>query len=118
MIKCYELMKVFNQTQKTYISNNLKTGKSFSDKLFGLLLTSNIGSSILFRTRFGIHTFGLKRIIEVIVLDNKLKVVKIGTVKPNRTFFWNPLFSIVLEVPEGSIKKSKTKIGDILKLKF
>lgn len=85
--------------------------------LFGLLKKSN-PRSLLFKTRFGIHTLGLKKAIDIIILDNNFRVVKLGiSVKPNQFFFWNPKFSLVLELPEGTIKKTKTQIGDIVKIK-
>lgn len=68
------------------------------------------------KTRYGIHTFFLRESIDVIVLDHNLKVVKIGTVKPNNLFFWNPKHSLVLELPRGTIKKTKTEIGNHLKI--
>lgn len=80
-----------------------------------MLKKSNIGGS-MFRTRFGVHTFFMKSLIDVIVLDNNFKVVKIGTVLPNCLFFWNPKYPWVLELPEGCVKKTKTEIGDYLKI--
>ena len=67
----------------------------------------------MFKTRFGIHTFFIKEPIDVIVLDDNFKVVKLATVKPNNIFFWHPRFSKVLEFPQSTIKKTKTQIGDI-----
>ncbi len=106
-----------NLTKKTVISNDLKEATSFSDQVLGLLNPAN-PRSLLFRTRFGIHTFGLKNTIDVLVLDSRWKVVKICIgLKPNRLFFYNPLFPIVIELPRNSITNSKTAIGDILSIR-
>jgi len=103
-----------NLTKNTLISGNLKEASSFSDRTFGLLKKNN-PQSLLFRTRFGIHTFGLIDPIDVLALDSHWKVVKICThLKPNRLFFYNPLFSIVIELPENSIKSSNTTTDDLL----
>lgn len=101
-----------NISQNTEITSELKIATSFMDKLFGLLRENN--KAMLFRTRFGIHTFFLNKPIDIIVLDKKLKVVKSETVLPNKLFFWNPKFYIVIELPAETIKKSYTKVGDLL----
>ena len=108
-------MKVFNKNKKILLAENLQEAKTFSDRFLGLLKKSNTRGSI-FRTRFGIHTFFMKESIDVIVLDNNFKVVKIATVGPNKSFFWNPRYSQVLELPRGSVKQTRTKVSDKLKL--
>jgi len=105
-----------NESRKTILFENYKLGKSFFDKAFGLLIPSN-PRNMLFKTRFGIHTFFMKENIDLIVLDKKNRVVSLKiNVKPNRIFLWNPRFDTILELPNGTIKKSKTEIGDELSL--
>ncbi len=58
----------------------------------------------------------MKEPIDVLVLDNDFKVVKMGKVKPNSLFFWDPRYSKALELPRGTIKKTKTEIGNLLKI--
>ncbi len=96
---------------------SLKEAKSFIDQTLGLLRKSN-PRSLLLKTHFGIHTFGLKQSIDVIILNNNYVVVKVTkNLKPNSLFFWNPRYSIVLELPANLIDKSKTGIGDKLEYK-
>ena len=107
-------MILSNLTRKTTLAADLKIVDSLVDRIFGLLKRSN-PRSLLFKTRFGLHTFGLKEPIDVLVLDSGWKVVKIRIgLKPNRFFFWNPLFPIVIELPENSIKYSNTTTEDLL----
>lgn len=108
-------MNVVNLSKNTTLSNNLKEASSFFDKVLGLLKKSN-PRALLFKTRFGIHTFGLKEPIDVIVLDNNYKVNKVAAVSPNRLFFWNPRHFLILELPFESIKKTKTEVGDVIRL--
>lgn len=109
-------MEIFNKTKNITISTNTKTATSFLDKCLGLLNKSN-PRSLVFNTRFGIYTFGLCVPIDVVILDEGNKVVKLGiSVKPNRIFLWNPKFSMVLELPEKTIQYSKIEIGDTLEL--
>ncbi|HBL52403.1 MAG: hypothetical protein A3D24_04440 [Candidatus Blackburnbacteria bacterium RIFCSPHIGHO2_02_FULL_39_13] len=107
-------MKIFNRTKKTTISTNAKLLTSFFDKSIGLLKKEN-PKCLVFKTRFGIHTLGLVSPIDVAILDNCNKVVKLRIlVKPNRIFLWNPKYSQVVELPENTIKISKTEIGDLI----
>lgn len=105
-------MTLLNITRNTVLTLDLKEAKSFTDRLLGLLKKSNPGS-LLFKTRFGLHTFCLKTPIDVIVLDNKLQVVKLKeSLSPNKLFFWNPRYHLVIELLPGSLNKSHTKVGD------
>lgn len=108
-------MVLKNVTKNTVVADDLKISSSFLDQMFGLLRKSN-PRSLLFRTRFGIHTFGLKNSINVLVLDKNWRVVKMATVKPNQLLFWNIKYRIVIELPSGAIKKSVTKTADKLEL--
>lgn len=102
-----------NISKKTIISTDIKKASSIIDQLFGLLLKDN--QAMLFNTRFGIHTFGMKKKIDILVLDSDFRVIKIKeNFLPNRLFFWNPKYSLLFELPMGSIKNSNTQVGDRL----
>jgi len=142
-----------NLTKNTIIATDLKECVSFKDRNLGLLDQQN-PRSLLFKTRFGIHTFGLSEPIDVLVLshvellgakhlvsrffasvtalrmtgmgirhpelsvrvkDLKAEVVK-ANLKPNRFFFWNPIFDTVIELPNGAILDSKTQSCDLLSI--
>lgn len=103
-----------NITQNTIVTKDLKEATSFLDLSLGLLRKSN-PRSMLFKTHFGIHTFFLTEPIDVIILDSHLKVVKMKeNLKPNRLFFWNPKYYLVIELPQQSIKLSKIQLQDQL----
>lgn len=109
-------MVLKNLSQKTLLTTDLKICTSLSDLSFGLLNPKN-PRSLLFKTRFGLQTFGLKEPIDVLVLDSENKVVKIEeNLRPNRLFFWDPRFDTVIELPLGTIKLSNTKVSDQLEL--
>lgn len=106
------LVKLINLKNGNYLSKDAKEMKSFLDLVLGLLRKSN-PRSLLFKTRFGIHTFFLKEPIDVIVLDRQFRVVKLRqNLQPNRLFFWNPKFTVVIELPSNTIRRSKTTVGD------
>lgn len=52
----------------------------------------------------GVHTFGMKFPIDVVVLDEGgvVRAIK-RDIKPNRCFFWNPKHRRVLELPTGCL---------------
>ena len=109
-------MQLKNITKSTIVTNDLKIAKSFYDKTIGLLSKKN-PRSLLFYTRFGIHTIGLKLPIDILILDSNGKVVKLKKNCPtNNFFFWNPKYNQVIELPSNTIKKTKTQIGDQLKI--
>ena len=107
-------MKLINSSKKVILATDLKLVESFLDRVLGLLNPSN-SRSLLFKTRFGIHTFFLKEPIDIIVLDNKYKAAKIKkNLKPFRLFFWNLRFQLVIELPKNVLIQTKTHVGDEL----
>lgn len=83
----------------------------FWQKTIGLI-GSNTAYPVYFQTRFGIHTFGVRFPIDVLILDNKFRVVKMkNNLLPNRLFLWNPKYNNVVELPTGEILKRRIKIG-------
>jgi uncharacterized protein len=72
---------------------------------------------MLFRTRFGIHTFGMKFPLDIIILNNKNQIVALKEkLLPWRIYLWNPKYQIVIELPEGTIGKMKLTIGEIISI--
>ncbi len=103
-----------NKTNSKIVSENARVAVSFSDKIFGMILEKN-SQGLIFESRFGIHTFFMKKPIDVLILDKNNRVGQIKkSLKPNRIFLWNPVFSKIIELPEGSLERSGTKKGDIL----
>lgn len=93
------------------ITLRVKEAKSWHDKSIGLI-GKNKPFPLFLTTRLGIHTFGLKFPIDVLILDKSNRVVKIrGVLKPNSLFFWNPMYKKVLELPAGTLNNLKIKIG-------
>ena len=93
----------------------VKLLKSLRDRGIGLIGKKK-PETIMFYTRFGIHTFGMKFPIDVLILDEDDKVVKlVENLKPNKIFFWPPKFKKVLELPSGFIKNNKIEIGGKIK---
>lgn len=60
---------------------------------------------VLLKTRFGIHTFGMRFPIDVVLLDGQNRVVKLWqSVSPNRIILYPIKYKKILELPEGTIR--------------
>lgn len=95
----------------------VKTLKSLKDKSLGLI-GKKYAYPVAFKTRFGIHTFGLKFPIDVLILNSKNRVVLAKKeMKPNRMFVWPLKYDTVVELPEGEIERLKINTGNHIVLK-
>lgn len=98
----------------------IKAKKAIStlQKIKGLIGETSI-KPLVITTRFGIHTFGMKQAIDVIVLDKNQKVVKFrNNLKKNSVFVWNPIYNTVIELRGGYIKRAGIKTGDTIELSY
>jgi uncharacterized protein len=90
---------------------SVKTAKDLKEKAQGLIGVSK-PFALMLETHFGIHTFGLKFPIDVLVLTNRNTVVSLKeNLKPNRIFLWNPIYGKIIELPAGIISKNFIKIN-------
>ncbi len=84
---------------------------NLKEKIQGLI-GKDKPQTIMIKTHFGIHTFGLKFPIDVLILSNENKVVSMKeNLKPNRIFLWNPMYEKVIELPSGTIEKVQIKMN-------
>ena len=98
------------------ISIGVKEAKNLKEKIIGLI-GKDKPEALMIKTRFGIHTFGLKFPIDVLILNNKNKVASLKKyLKPNRIFLWSPKYKKVLELPAGTIDKKEIKMQDAIDL--
>jgi uncharacterized membrane protein (UPF0127 family) len=94
----------------------IKKLKKFSEKLLGLSFRNNI-TPIYFETRWGIHTFFVKKTIDIVICDDNYIVRKIRrTLRPWKIFVWNPLYKNVFELPPDDKNYSHINIGDKIKI--
>jgi uncharacterized protein len=94
----------------------VRYAKNLKEKSMGLLNTTT-PESLFMQTRFGIHTFGMRYPIDIVILDNNNTVVKTKeSLSTNSIFVWNPRYSSVLELPKGTIKALNIEKGKRIKL--
>lgn len=100
------------------VNIEVKYIRTWREKIIGLIGAKK-PYPLVFKTRFGIHTFGLKFPIEVLILDHKLKVrCTKEKLLPNSFYFWNPKFNMVMELPLGTINKSNIKVGGVIHINY
>ena len=105
-------MKIFNHSKNNLIAENAQKPKGIVHHSIGLICAKKARPLIL-NTRFGIHTFGLRFPIDILILDNNHKVAVVKESLPAfRIFMWKPVYNVVIELPAGTIKKTKTSLRD------
>lgn len=108
------MIRVLNQTKNTVVSECVQKLITFSETTRGLSGAVE-PHAVTFKTRWGIHTFGVRFPIDVIVCDTNTVVRRVHTnMHPSQVYFWNPRYSIVFEFPTGVVARSCTEIGDVL----
>ena len=107
---------VKNITKKKVVSGDFVYLKGVFAKSKGFIGKNDV-EAIVFTTRFGIHTFGLKFPIDVLILNDKRKVIYTKeNLKPNRIFAWNPKYKLVVELNKKLIKNSGIEVNDYLQI--
>ena len=108
-------MPVINATRKTWLATKVRKADNFLTRLIGLLKRSNLGpeEALWLMPSKGIHTIGMKFPIDVVFLSRSNTVVGLvqGMVPCRLSNIHFTSYS-VLELPKGTIKKSRTEVGD------
>lgn len=111
-------MKILNITRKTVLAEDAKEARSLLDRSLGLLRKSN-PRAIILKTRWGVHTFGMREPIDVLILDDNNHIKDLTEdMRPWKMFFWNPQHCTVIELPAGTVKRTKTQIGDSVEFRL
>ena len=108
-------MPVINSTRKTWLATKVRKADNFLTRLVGLLKRTNLGpeEALWLMPSKGIHTIGMKFPIDVVFLNRRNAVVGlVQGMAPCRLSSVHFTSYSVLELPTGTIKKSRTEIGD------
>lgn len=108
---------LFNKTKNLKISDTVLVANTFLSRLKGLLGETklNQGSTLWIDSCSSIHTFFMQFPIDAIFVDKRLVVQKcVSNLKPWRMTLPAMNASSVFELPAGTIKNSKTQVGDQL----
>jgi len=107
-------MVLVNTTRKTSLSDRCHLADTVFKRMIGLLNRSRFepGEGLLLDKCYGIHTIGMRFPIDVLFLDQDLRVIRaVKAIPPFRTCVVRKSV-YVLELPAGSIERSLTQEGD------
>ncbi|HEY2989666.1 MAG TPA: DUF192 domain-containing protein [Candidatus Binatia bacterium] len=110
-------MPIINLDKKTWLATKVRKADSFLTRLLGLLKRNKLGpeEALWLVPSKAIHTVGMKFPIDVIFLDRHNKVVDtVPAMVPYRATKIHLAAYSALELPKGSIRKSRTEAGDQL----
>jgi uncharacterized membrane protein (UPF0127 family) len=106
-----------NLSTGTEIANQVSTADTFFKRLKGLMFTKSLltGHGLYIKPCRSIHTFFMNYPIDVLYLDEQLEVVGMDVhMLPAAVGKYQRKAFSVLELPAGTIQKTKTRIGHYL----
>ncbi|MBI3036453.1 DUF192 domain-containing protein [Candidatus Woesearchaeota archaeon] len=110
-------MPVKNVTRNTIIAMRSKTADSVLSRSVGLMFSKPTQSAMVLKFSaeaiIGLHTFFVFFPIDILFVDSRLRIVEMnGGMKPFTTYSPKKKAKYVIELPAGTIRKSKTRLGD------
>jgi len=110
---------VINLTKQTWLATKVRKADNFLTRLIGLLKRTHLGpeEALWLMPSKGIHTVGMKFPIDVLFLNKAQQILGLMPgMLPYRVSAVHFRAYSVLELPNGTIKKSQTEIGDQLEI--
>ncbi len=112
-------MPITNLTKQTWLATKVRKADNFFTRLVGLLKRTHLGpeEALWLMPSKGIHTIGMKFPIDVLFLRKDNEVIGlISGMLPYRISSVHFRGYSVVELPNGTIRKSRTEIGDKLEI--
>jgi uncharacterized membrane protein (UPF0127 family) len=109
---------VRNRTRQTVLATEAEIADTSAKRNVGLLRHRSLppGQGLWIVPCESVHTFFMKFAIDLVYLDRKKKVRKVrSAVPPWRVSACLPAHS-VLELPAGTVKETKTAVGDEIEI--
>jgi len=115
------IVSVYNRTRGCAVSVGVAVANTAFARLVGLLgkarSWAESGGGLWIVPSQGVHTFGMRFPIDVIFLDAARRVIDVQDhLRPFRISRLRLNAHSVLEVPPGTIEKSRTRAGDELEI--
>lgn len=113
-------LKIINNSTGTLIGDKIKYAGTFFLRLKGLLGCTFLepGAGLLLYPCSSVHSFGMKISIDVLFLDENLRVLRtVPWMKPGLTARQKGA-RFVLELKAGTIERLGIKTGDILNISY
>ncbi|HLY92602.1 MAG TPA: DUF192 domain-containing protein [Candidatus Angelobacter sp.] len=112
-----KIVRVVNETRGTVLGDRVRVADTGLTRIVGLLGERNLpaGDGLLIMPSQGIHTWGMRFPIDVVVLDGGWNVLALR--RRMRAFRMTRIFwraAAVLELPPGMLDSTATAVGDTL----
>jgi hypothetical protein len=112
-------MKIYHRATGQCLAEDVALANTFLKRLRGLMFRRPLAAAeaIWLRPCNGVHTFWMLFAIDVIFLDQQLRIVKlVENMRPFRVT--SPHFAArsVVEMPAHTISRSSLKVGDQLEI--
>lgn len=112
-------MRIYNVTRQTIVAQEYCTASTFFTRFMGLMGKKELPDkkALVIKPCNSIHTFFMRFPIDVLFVDRNNRITHvIESIKPWKVskVVWNS--SHVIELPPGTVKLSKTQIGDTISL--
>ncbi len=116
-----EMARVYNTSKGSCLGEQIGIAETSLRRMVGLLGKRSLepGCGLFIVPSQAIHTIGMAFPIDVVFVDKKHRVVGVREcVRPFRLtrIFWKALG--VIELPPGTIRDSRTAVGDQLKIEI
>jgi uncharacterized membrane protein (UPF0127 family) len=114
-----KLVTITNKRNNKLIGNKIGSADNFVSRFFGLMRKKNLNEQegLLINPCNSIHMMFMKFPLDIIFLDKQSKIVHlIEGLKPWRV---SPVIlksQSVIELPEGTISKSESRLDDVLEI--
>jgi|SRR5579859_986887 len=112
-----KVLRVVNETRGTVLGERVRVADTGLTRIVGLLGERELpaGDGLLIMPSQGIHTWGMRFPIDVVILDRGWNVLALR--RRMRAFRMTRLFwkaAAVLELPPGMLDSTATAVGDTL----
>lgn len=110
-------MPVKNVTRNTIIASRSRIADSVVKRAVGLMFSKPTEAAMILKfpkdVPISLHTYFVFFPIDILLVNNKLRVVEmISAMQPFTTYTAKSKASYVVELPAGTIKKTRTRVGD------
>lgn len=108
-------MKAINITKNNELAANLVLADTLFSRMAGLLGRKKLvcGEGLWIKPCKGVHSFGMRFPIDIVFLDQQLRVIAVShSLPPNRLTRLYLNATSVLELPSGTVMNSATATGD------
>jgi uncharacterized membrane protein (UPF0127 family) len=108
-----------NVSRNAVLARHVQMASSLRTRFIGLLGRASLGEDegLYLKPCRSIHTFFMRFTIDVLFLDARGVVSAKTTLPPWRLSRWEPRAAAVLELPAGTLARTRTEIGDQISMK-